>query len=123
MKKLFLRIKNKTLVLYLKDTKTASIIYKSLPIQSEISTWGEEIYFSTKLLIEKEPDAKSVVEFGEIAFWTEGSSIAIGYGKTPISISDEIRLASSCNIWATANFEKSFFDDIKDGDKISLDRT
>ncbi len=123
MKKLFLRIKNKTLVLYLKDTKTASIIYESLPIQSEISTWGEEIYFSTKLLIEKEPDAKSVVEFGEIAFWTEGSSIAIGYGKTPISISDEIRLASSCNIWATANFEKSFFDDIKDGDKISLDRT
>ena len=123
MKKLFLRIKNKTLVLYLKDTKTASIIYKSLPIQSEISTWGEEIYFSTKLLIEKEPDAKSVVEFGEIAFWTEGSSIAIGYGKTPISISDEIRLASSCNIWATANFEKSFFDDIKDGDKISLNRT
>ena len=123
MKKLFLRIKNKTLILYLKDTKTASIIYKSLPIQSEISTWGEEIYFSTKLLIEKEPDAKSVVEFGEIAFWTEGSSIAIGYGKTPISISDEIRLASSCNIWATANFEKSFFDDIKDGDKISLDRT
>jgi len=123
LKKLFLRIKNKTLVLYLKDTKTASIIYESLPIQSEISTWGEEIYFSTKLLIEKEPDAKSVVEFGEIAFWTEGSSIAIGYGKTPISISDEIRLASSCNIWATANFEKSFFDDIKDGDKISLDRT
>ncbi len=123
MKKLFLRIKNKTLVLYLKDTKTASIIYESLPIQSEISTWGEEIYFSTKLLIEKEPDAKSVVEFGEIAFWTEGSSIAIGYGKTPISISDEIRLASSCNIWATANFEKSFFDDIKDGDKITLDRT
>ena len=123
MKKLFLRIKNKTLVLYLKDTKTASIIYESLPIQSEISTWGEEIYFSTKLLIEKEPDAKSVVEFGEIAFWTEGSSIAIGYGKTPISISDEIRLASSCNIWATANFEKSFFDDIKDGDKISLNRT
>ena len=123
MKKIFLRIKNKTLVLYLKDTKTASIIYESLPIQSEISTWGEEIYFSTKLLIEKEPDAKSVVEFGEIAFWTEGSSIAIGYGKTPISISDEIRLASSSNIWATANFEKSFFDDIKDGDKISLDRT
>ena len=109
--------------MYLKDTKTASIIYESLPIQSEINTWGEEIYFSTKLLIEKEPDAKSVVEFGEIAFWTEGSSIAIGYGKTPISISDEIRLASSCNIWATANFEKSFFDDIKDGDKISLDRT
>ena len=123
MKKLLLKIKNKKLTLFLKNTNTASIIYQSTPIHSFVNTWGEEIYFNTNLSIQKEPDAKSVMNFGEIAFWTEGSSIAIGYGKTPISSGDEIRLAAPCNVWATASFEKSFFDEINDGDEISLDKS
>ena len=118
-----LKVKNKTLTLFLKETKTASIIYESTPIHSIVNTWGEEIYFNTNLLIQKEKDAKSVMNLGEIAFWTEGSAIAIGYGKTPISSGDEIRLASPCNIWANADFDKSFFGDINDGDKISLDKS
>ena len=122
MKKLLLKVKNKTLTLFLKETKTASIIYESTPIHSIVNTWGEEIYFNTNLLIQKEKDAKSVMNLGEIAFWTEGSSIAIGYGKTPISSGDEIRLAAPCNVWATASFEKSFFDKVNDGDKISIEK-
>ena len=102
------------------DTNTASLIYNAAPIFSSVNKWGEEIYFNTSLSITKEKNAKSVVNFGEIAFWTEGSSIAIGYGKTPLSQSNEIRLASPCNIWAKSVFEKSFFDNISDGDKISL---
>ena len=122
MRKLILRIHEKKLVLNLKETETASMIYNAVPISSSINTWGEEIYFSTNLSIKIEKDAKAIVDFGEIAFWTQGSSIAIGYGKTPLSENDEIRLASPCNIWATSNFEKCFFEDIRDGDKIYLDK-
>lgn len=123
MKKLILRINGKSLNLFLKETETAEKIYNAVPINSSINTWGEEIYFNTNLLINKENEAKAVVDFGEIAFWTEGSAIAIGYGKTPISSGDEIRLASPCNIWANADFDKSFFGDINDGDKVSLDKS
>ena len=91
MRKLILRIHEKRLVLNLKETKTASIIYNAVPISSIINTWGEEIYFNTSLSIKIEKDAKAIVDFGEIAFWTEGSSIAIGYGRTPISKKNEIK--------------------------------
>ena len=123
MKKLILRINGKSLNLFLKETETAEKIYNAVPINSSINTWGEEIYFNTNLSINREKEAKAVVDFGEIAFWTEGSAIAIGYGKTPISSGDEIRLASPCNIWANADFDKSFFGDINDGDKVTLDKS
>ena len=123
MKKLILRINGKSLNLFLKETETAEKIYNAVPINSSINTWGEEIYFNTNLSINREKEAKAVVDFGEIAFWTEGSAIAIGYGKTPVSSGDEIRLASPCNIWANADFDKSFFGDINDGDKVNLDKS
>ena len=33
----------------------------------------------------------------------------------------EIRLIGPCNVWGNANFKKSDFDNLKAGDKISLD--
>ena len=48
MRKLILRIHEKKLVLNLKETETASMIYNAVPISSSINTWGEEIYFSTR---------------------------------------------------------------------------
>ncbi len=122
MKILKLKINGKILNLILKDTLTAKKILDSVPIKSKVNTWGDEIYFNTNLSIQKEMDAKSVVEKGEIAFWTEGSSIAIGFGPTPISQGDEIRLAAPCNIWATADFEKKFFSEVRDGDEIIIEK-
>lgn len=85
-----------------RDTPTAKAILAKLPIRSTVQTWGEEVYFSVPVEASLEDDAKDVVQAGEIAFWVEGSCIAIGFGPTPISQSDEIRLAAKTNIWADA---------------------
>ena len=122
MNKLKLIIRDKILIINLKQTNTSSIILNSIPIISYMKTWGEEIYFDTNLNVKLEKNSKSVVNKGEIAFWTEGKSIAIGYGPTPMSKNQEIRLVAPCNIWGTADFEKSFFDEFKDGDKVILDK-
>ena len=120
-KKLILKLNSKLFEINLRDTETAKLIAESVPLKSKIQTWGEEIFFNTNLQVKLEDDARDVMQLGELAFWTEGSAIAIGYGKTPVSIDQEIRLIGPCNVWGNANFKKSDFDNLKPGDKISLD--
>tara|TARA_B100000989_G_scaffold142875_1_gene106407 strand:- start:349 stop:723 length:375 start_codon:yes stop_codon:yes gene_type:complete len=121
MKKLILKFNSKLFKINLRNTETSRLIANSIPINSKIQIWGEEIFFNTNLQIKLEDDAKEVMKLGELAFWTEGSAIAIGYGKTPVSIDQEIRLIGPCNVWADGNFKKSDFDNIKPGDEISLE--
>ena len=122
MKKIILKFNNKELILKLRNTKTADLIYDVLPFQSKVNKWGEEIYFETPLNIDLDKDARSVIEYGEIAFWPSGSAIAIGYGKTPVSQGDEIRLISPANIWADCEFEKEYIHSIKDGDTVLVEK-
>ena len=121
MKKLILKFNSKLFKINLRNTETSRLIANSIPINSKIQIWGEEIFFDTNLQVKLEDDAKEVVQLGELAFWTEGSAIAIGYGKTPVSIGQEIRLIGPCNVWGDGNFKKSDFDNIKNGDEISLE--
>ena len=120
-KKPILKFNSKLFEINLRNTETARLIAESIPIKSKIQTWGEEIFFNTNLQVKLEDDARDVMQLGELAFWTEGSAIAIGYGKTPVSIGQEIRLIEPCNVWADCSFKKPDFDNIKSGDEISLD--
>ncbi|WP_455200620.1 cyclophilin-like fold protein [Kaarinaea lacus] len=104
------------------DTPTGRSIFNSLPIESRVNTWGDEIYFSVPVQAEREADAKDIIEPGEIAFWVEGSCIAIGFGRTPISQGNEIRLAARTNIWAITKDDVKRLSSIDAGDIVRVER-
>ncbi len=106
-----------------RKNKTANEIIKLLPLKSSVNTWGDEIYFEIpKINVIIEDNAKDIVKLGEIAFWIEGNSIAIGFGRTPISKLNEIRLAARVNIWADAEYPEQLklLTKISDGHEISI---
>ena len=122
MKKIKITSGATELVATLLDTPTAAAIYDKLPVESRAQTWGEEVYFEVPVQASREANAKDVVEPGEVAFWVEGNCVAIGFGRTPISLGEEIRLASKTNIWAVTKDDVRKLAAVRPGQKISIEK-
>jgi len=82
----------------LRETPTTEQLLKALPATSRAQTWGEEVYFQLPVRAALEADACQVVEAGAVCFWVDGSSLALPYGRTPVSEGDECRLVTRCNV-------------------------
>ena len=103
----------------LNDTKTAKELFAILPISSNVSRWGDEIYFSIPLKADIENGVEEV-DIGTVAFWPPGSALCIFFGKTPASQGDKPQAASPVtvigniiNIEIIKEFKK-----VRDGEKI-----
>jgi hypothetical protein len=122
MRRLKLTIGRVTIAAELHQTPTADAIWAAIPFASHARTWGQEVYFAAPVRVVRETDARDVVEAGDLAFWVEGNCIAVGYGPTPVSIGDEIRLAAPTNIWGRALDDVRALRVVKDGDPIHIER-
>ena len=109
-----------TLDAELLDTPTAKAIAAALPISSSVLTWGEEVYFDVPVEVAREAPARAVIVPGEIAYWPQGPAIAIGFGRTPISNGNEMRLASPCNVFAKALGNVKSLGKVKTGAKVAV---
>jgi hypothetical protein len=52
----------------------------------------------------------------------EGDSIAVGFGRTPVSRGDEIRLAARTNIWGKAKGDVKQLKSVKSGAPIKVEK-
>ena len=104
----------------LDDTPTAKALVGALPLSARAQTWGEEVYFEIPVKAALERSAKQVVPPGTVCFWVEGSSLALPWGRTPISEGKEPKLVSPCNVLGRIDGEPRDFASVKSGDTMKL---
>jgi len=109
-----------SLVAALDDTPTARALVAALPLDSRAQTWGEEVYFEIPVKSALERGAKQVVPAGTVCFWVEGGSLALPFGRTPISEGKEPKLVSPCNILGRIDGDARKLASVRTGDAISL---
>ena len=106
----------------LSATPTTEALWARLPISSTAGTWGEEVYFRTPSARRARTAPGQVVEPGTVAFWTDGDSLALPYGPTPISHDGECRLASPCNVLGASDGDAQVLRTVRPGDPIRVER-
>jgi len=104
----------------LDDTPTAKALVAALPLTARAQTWGEEVYFEIPVETALERGAKQVVPAGTVCFWVEGSSLALPWGRTPISEGKESKLVSPCNVLGRIDGDARDFASVRSGDAITL---
>jgi hypothetical protein len=104
----------------LDDTPSARALVAALPLNARAQTWGEEVYFEIPVEAALERTARQVVPPGTVCFWVEGSSLALPWGRTPISEGKESKLVSPCNVLGRIDGEPRDFASVRSGDAITL---
>ena len=104
----------------LEDTPTARALAAALPVKAKAQTWGEEVYFEIPVTAKLESGAKQVVPPGTVCFWVEGSSLALPWGRTPVSEGDESRLVTRCNVLGTIDGDPRQLASVRSGDGITV---
>jgi hypothetical protein len=107
----------------LNDTSTAQKIWKVLPLEGTVKTWGDEIYFGIPLVIEQEPGARADVEVGDLGYWPPGHAFCIFFGPTPASAGEHPRAASPVNIFGRAQGDATQFRAVQNGVTVRIERS
>ena len=113
---------NKVFYATLLETPTAAAITKSLPFESIVNTWGDEIYFGVPAQAALEPEARARVEVGDLAYWPSMPAFCIFFGATPVSHDGTPVAASKVNVFG--RLEKVDVEElrsVRDGERIVVE--
>jgi len=104
----------------LNDSRTAGEIVEKLPIESTVSTWGDEIYFDIGFKASAE-GATMEVRVGDVAYWPQGKCLCVFFGPTPASNSQEPVPASPVVVVGKTNSSVQELKAIQLGQKITVE--
>ena len=105
-----------------RSPKTFQVIIENLPVEINITKWGDELYTDRTQISANEENAKREVDYLDVAYWPEGNALCLFYGPTPISKDGQILAYSPVNIVGRINPHGNEKDDllqeIKDNTKV-----
>ena len=120
MEKITISVEGLSIPAELHDTPTARLLSQSLPLESNVHVWGDEIYFEIPLNIDLEPEARADVEVGELGYWPSGPAFCIFFGTTPMSTNKKPRAYSPVNVFGRVAGDCSPLKAIPNGARISV---
>jgi hypothetical protein len=105
----------------LNSTRTARALLDILPVKAKANTWGDEIYFDVPLGMEIE-NGQEVVEIGDVAYWPDGPSLCLFFGRTPASRGTEARAASPVTVVGRIVGDPRMLKAVKSGAKVTVEK-
>ncbi len=122
MHKILIEFENFSLQARLNDSPTAQELLKQLPIESQVITWGEEIYFEIPVDMPQELDAQEILSVGDLGYWPMGQEFCIFFGPTPVSTDERPRAYSPVNVLGTILGDSEALKSIKNQEIVRLER-
>lgn len=105
-----------------RSPKTVQAILEKLPVEINITKWGDELYTERTQISANEENAKKEVDYLDVAYWPEGNALCLFYGPTPISRDGQILAYSPVNIVGRinprGNEKDELLQEIKDNTKV-----
>lgn len=105
-----------------RSPKTVQAILEKLPVEINITKWGNELYTERTQISANEENAKKEVDYLDVAYWPEGNALCLFYGPTPISRDGQILAYSPVNIIGRinprGNEKDELLQEIKDNTKV-----
>lgn len=103
------------------DTKAAEAVWRALPFDGKLHTWGDEIYFRIPLKMELEAGQEKV-EPGDLGYWPPGMAFCIFFGLTPVSSQGEIRAASEVDVFGKLLDDPALFKTVEESERVYVKR-
>jgi hypothetical protein len=103
-------------------TATVEKVLSSVPFRAKVNRWGDEVYFDAPVSAELEEDARATMDVGEVAFWPDGSAMAIFFGPTPVSTDGRPRAYSACNVLGKVSGDATLLRSVVTGSSVEVSR-
>ncbi len=122
MKKIIFKTGSLTFSAVLNESQAASEIFDNLPVSSEVSRWGKEIYFDLGFKVSSQSATTELV-VGDIGYWPQGKSLCVFFGPTPLSEEEDKPIpASPVVVVGKTEAGPNQLDKVKLGEPITVDK-